>query len=117
MPVLRRVRWRVSSRCGLVSRVLDVGKDEAVKWQSPATVSDEWWQGIVAPFERCCALTGCVSGRLPRSDIGYPDDVGKDTGCRYACARAVSLDAHRVFLVAFGSDEDDVVAAFEIEER
>ena len=41
-------------------------------------------------------------------DIGNADDVGKDTGSRYAGTGTVSFDNHRIVVVTFGGNHQDV---------
>ena len=42
-------------------------------------------------------------------DICNRHDVGKHTGCSYCGSGTVALNEHRVFLVAFGSEQYDVI--------
>jgi hypothetical protein len=53
---------------------------------------------------------------LPLSDVCNGDDVGKDSGGSNACSCAIAFDDHRIFVVTFGCDHDDVVAPFQIVE-
>ena len=49
-------------------------------------------------------------------NVGNTHDVGKDTGCCYAGTGTISLNHHRVFLVAFCGEQYDIVGTFEIVE-
>src|SRR5574344_1340364 len=50
-------------------------------------------------------------------NVGDTHDVGEYTGCSYAGSGSITLNHHRVFLVALGGEQYNVVAAFEVVER
>ena len=49
-------------------------------------------------------------------NVGNTHDVGKDTGCSYTGTGTISLNHHRVFLVAFCGEQYDIVGTFQIVE-
>ena len=50
-------------------------------------------------------------------NVGDTHNVSEYSGSRYSGTGAVSLNHHRIFFIAFRSQQDDVVAAFQSVER
>lgn len=60
----------------------------------------------------------CVlSGALKDLNICNTDDIGKDTCGGYARTGTIALNHHRIFLIAFGSEKNNIVASFQAIER
>lgn len=55
--------------------------------------------------------------RFILSYVGDADDVGKYTGCCYACACAISFDNHRILAITLGRNKYYVVAVFKLVQR
>ena len=64
----------------------------------------------------CCIVILHFSSSF-KLNVGDTHNVSEYSGSRYSGTGAVSLNHHRIFFIAFRSQQDDVVAAFQSVER